>query len=378
MSAAAPPEGPRTVPGPLTAAGSIAADGPLAARTPLRAGVAQDLLARAGSAGPELSRLAPVVVPVPACGAAGAARFPEPAPPAGRAKRLRNWLTPRVPRLAGPLTDRDAGFGILMYHRFADPVPGLPEPTWNVPPAVLREQLAGLLDRRFVPARLDDLLDARLCGEPIDSRAFAVTIDDGYLNNLTAALPVFEALNIPATLFVATGYLGSPAPYPFDDWAAKGDPRVPRESWAPMTVPECRRFAASPLISLGVHTHTHQDFRGRPRAFAADVAESCRILRRDFGVENPAFAFPYGTPEIGYSRGELAAALRGTPVRAALTTADERVRPGTDPFDWGRFTATADDTAATLAAKLDGRFEALKNVTGRLHRGGACAAGVAE
>ena len=313
-------------------------------------------------------RTAPAPAAVPR---AGRRRFPSPDPPAGPARALREWLTPRLPTLAGPLADRDAGFGVLMYHRFADPVPGLPAPTWNVPPARLRRQLRGLLDLGFKPARLEDVLDARLAGEPVDPRAFVVTIDDGYQNNLTRGLPVFEALRVPVTLFVATGYLGSSDPYPFDDWAAKGDARAPRDAWRPMTTAECRAFAASPWVSLGAHTHTHQDFRGRPAEFAADVAECCRVLRRDFGVERPAFAFPFGTPELGYSRGELAAALRSTPVRAALTTADERVRPGDCPFDWGRFTATAHDTAGTLAAKLDGRFEAVKRLTARLHGGPA-------
>jgi hypothetical protein len=30
--------------------------------------------------------------------------------------------------------------------------------------------------------------------------------------------------------------------------------------------------------------------------------------------------------------------------------------PGDDPFDWGRMTATDDDTAATLAGKLSGWY----------------------
>ena len=294
-------------------------------------------------------------------------RFPPATPAAWTAGALRGWLTPRVPTLAGPLADRGAGFGVLMYHRFADPVPGLPAPTWNVPPAKLRRQLRGLLKLGFEPARLEDVIDARLAGEPVDPRAFVVTIDDGYRNNLTAGLPVFEALGVPVTLFVATGYLDSDEPYPFDDWDGKGDARAPRDAWAPMTTAECRRFAASPLVSLGAHTHTHQDFRGRPREFAADVRECCRVLRRDFGVERPAFAFPYGTPERGFSRGVLAEALKTTPVRAAFTTADERVREDSDVFDWGRFTATEFDTAATLAAKLDGRFEAVKRLSAKLH-----------
>ena len=332
----------------------------MSAAAPSQEPPARDRPTRGGGTGRPERRVRPVRRP-------SFPRFPPAMAAAWTAGALRGWLTPRVPTLAGPLADREAGTGVLMYHRFADPVPGLPAPTWNVPPAKLRRQLRGLLKLGFKPARLEDVVDARLAGEPVDPRAFVVTMDDGYRNNLTAGLPIFEALGVPVTLFVATGYLDSPDPYPFDDWAAKGDARAPREAWVPMTTAECRRFAASPLVSLGAHTHTHQDFRGRPREFAADVRACCGVLRREFGVERPAFAFPYGTPERGFSRGVLAEALRTTPVRAAVTTADERVRADSDVFDLGRFTATEFDTAATLAAKLDGRFEAVKRLTARLH-----------
>ena len=295
----------------------------------------------------------------------GALRFPTDNPPPPRAAAFRNWLTPRLALPLGPVVDRTAGTGVLMYHRFADPVRGLPEPTWNVPPDRLHAQLSGLLERGYRAARLEELLARIDAAEPIDPKSFVVTIDDGYLNNLTRGLPVFEALGVPVTLFVATGFVGSPCPYPFDDWAGKGHPTAPRESWAAMSAPELRRFADSEFVSLGVHTHTHQDFRGRPELFAADVAESCRALRRSFGVERPAFAFPYGTRERGFSGGELQRVVERTPVSCALTTADERVRCTSDRFDLGRFTATAADTGATLAAKLDGRFGAMKRLLGR-------------
>src|SRR6187455_3034553 len=52
-------------------------------------------------------------------------------------------------------------FGILMYHRVADVVPGQPEPTWNVTPTRLRHQLAGLLERGFQAWPLRKVLEYR-------------------------------------------------------------------------------------------------------------------------------------------------------------------------------------------------------------------------
>ena len=302
--------------------------------------------------------------------------FPPASKPPRGPYRLKPWLSGRLP-VCVPRPRPDGGFGVLMYHRVTDPVPGLPRPTWNVPPALFRAQLAGLLGRGFRPVRISEMLDraARSPGAgghaPPD-RAFAVTFDDGYLNNLTRALPVLEELGVPATVFVATAYLDGEGPFPFDDWPAKGDPRVPREAWAGMTTLQCRRLAASPLVELGAHTHTHQDFRGRPELFADDLRENCRQLASRFGVGRPTFAFPYGTAGEGFSGGALEAAARTAPVRCALTTEDVRVRPRDDPFRWGRFTASDADTAATLAAKLDGRFGTVKALWRGLRPRGGC------
>src|SRR5262245_43570119 len=55
-------------------------------------------------------------------------------------------------RCFGP-RQKDA-FGILMYHRITDSVPGFSPPTWNVPPAIFERQLRGLLRRGWRPLRL--------------------------------------------------------------------------------------------------------------------------------------------------------------------------------------------------------------------------------
>jgi peptidoglycan/xylan/chitin deacetylase (PgdA/CDA1 family) len=256
----------------------------------------------------------------------------------------------------------DGAFGILMYHRVAPVVPGLPTPTWNVTPERFRQQLMGLLRRGFQPWPLREVLEHAGHNRPVPEKTFVVTFDDGYANNYHFAWPILRELSVPATIFLATAYLDDGQPFPFDDWSAAGSPRAPRESWIPLTTRQCLEMQDDGLIELGAHTHTHGDFRGEPETLRRDLLECRSVLRAKFGLCEATFAFPYGTKRLGFSGPVLARAAEDAGVSCGLTTEREIVRPGTSPFDWGRFTAEQADTAATLALKLTGWFEQMRRM----------------
>ena len=253
-------------------------------------------------------------------------------------------------------------FGILMYHRIANPPLGRPKPTWNVPPALFEQQLRGLLARGWQAWPLRQVLACNERELPIPRKTFVVTFDDGYANNLIHAAPILTRLQVPATVFLATAYLDSQRPFPSDDWSAAGLPGVPSDTWRPLTTEECRRLSASGLIELGAHTHTHADFRGRADALADDLRQNLAILEARFGVQQPMFALPFGTKTDGFADHELVQAARAAGTTCCLTTEADLVRRGDQPFDWGRFAAEDHDTAGTLAAKLGGWHTALRKL----------------
>ena len=253
-------------------------------------------------------------------------------------------------------------FGILMYHRIAPLAPGVPDPTWNVTPERFRSQLAGLLASGYWAWPLRKVLEFHGRGRPVPRHVFVVTFDDGYDNVFRHAWPVLQELRVPATVFLATACLDSNVPFPCDDWTAAGSDRVPASHWRPLSTAQCRVMSADGLIELGTHTHTHGDFRGRPDELTDDLKTSLHVLRDRFGLTDATFAFPYGTRHLGFSGPELSAAAREAGVLCSLTTEDELVTPQVDPFEWGRFTAEDDDTAATLSAKLDGWYTAVRSI----------------
>jgi peptidoglycan/xylan/chitin deacetylase (PgdA/CDA1 family) len=284
---------------------------------------------------------------------------PAPAPraasPARRTTHTARQLAKRAIATAGLGLNRVFGtratgrFGILMYHRVADHVPGVESPTWNVTPAVFREQMAGLLARNFRPWPLRRLIQAHAEGQSPPPGTFAVTFDDGHDSVYRQAWPVLAELGIPATLFLPTAYIDDAGAFPFDDWPAAGGANVPGEAWRPMTSEQCREIAADGLVELGAHTHTHQDFCGRHEEFAADLHTNVEILRERFGIAAPSFAFPFGR-----ATAPMMASVRREGASCALTTSGVLVDAKNSPFGWGRFNVESWDTAATLAAKLSG------------------------
>jgi peptidoglycan/xylan/chitin deacetylase (PgdA/CDA1 family) len=121
----------------------------------------------------------------------------------GEAKR---WL-----RLTG--RSHRIGVPILMYHRVhkatSDP--------WGicVSPPHFNEQMERL-SRYFSPVPLGELVALLTTGQ-LPERAVAVTFDDGYADNLWNAKPILRRWGVPATVFVASGYLGQPQGFWWDE-----------------------------------------------------------------------------------------------------------------------------------------------------------------
>lgn len=94
---------------------------------------------------------------------------------------------------------------VLIYHRV------LParDPMYPYDPdaGAFRQQMTTLRED-FRVLRLGDALEA-LAGQRLPERAVAVTFDDGFADNCECALPVLRDLGLPATFFVASGYLGN-------------------------------------------------------------------------------------------------------------------------------------------------------------------------
>lgn len=106
-----------------------------------------------------------------------------------------------LPLLAWPPLART--LTILIYHRVL-PAPDPLRPGEAV--AAVFDRHMGFLARHFSVLPLVEA-GQRLREGRLPRRACCITFDDGYADNLTVALPILEKHGLPATVFVATGYL---------------------------------------------------------------------------------------------------------------------------------------------------------------------------
>ena len=175
-------------------------------------------------------------------------------------------------------TNRDA---ILMYHSVRDPA-RVREGTSDISVTEFRRHLA-YFDREF------EIVDLAALREPAPARKrIALTFDDGYRDFYTNVLPVLHEFDVPATVFVITGFL---------------DNANPREQvmntghlFDTLTGEQVRDLADDPLVTVGNHTRTHHDLgrHDRREIVEAEVLGAKRDLEDRFGIEIDRFSYPNG------------------------------------------------------------------------------------
>ena len=88
------------------------------------------------------------------------------------------------------------------------------------------DEVLGQFARHYRFVTLDDAVEMIAGRKPMIHNAMVLTFDDGYRNNLTEALPVLEKHGVPATFYIATGFVETGASYWIDrlDYALQKAP----------------------------------------------------------------------------------------------------------------------------------------------------------
>ncbi len=111
-----------------------------------------------------------------------------------------------IGRIYRKMTDSHGAI-ILMYHSIPDPERAIwIDPTNTVPSELFEQQIHYLYRNRRVIS-MSELVDAISHKKNIEKETVVVTFDDGYLDNLEVAAPILKHYDMPATLYLPTGYI---------------------------------------------------------------------------------------------------------------------------------------------------------------------------
>jgi len=150
-------------------------------------------------------------------------------------------------------------------------------------------------------------VSAFLAGEPLAPKSFALSFDDGYLDNFRYAFPVLCKYNFHMLLFVVTSWLGigeardilslstpSPSHRQCKEQIANGYADDVMLRWS-----EIRKMRDSGLVSVHSHSHSHVS---RPAVsnpamqqyLADDLTRSRKALQEQLGEVSSHYCWPRG------------------------------------------------------------------------------------
>lgn len=315
---------------------------------------------------------------------------------------MTDFLTKSLLHMLSPGGERGR-LSILIYHRvLAVPDPFAP---WAIGAEAFECHMKALR-RYFTVIPLPEAI-VRLSSEALPPRAACVTFDDGYRDNLTNALPILDRQAIPATVFVASGFLDGGrmwndtiaeamrtmpngqldladlglGRYCIDDEMSRLQAMadlLPRVKYLPHTrrlevaeqigersnvdLPSDLMLSSEEVgrlhsagVSIGGHTLNHPILAGLDDdAARREISENRERLTEITGKPVSVFAYPNGRPGRDYTAAH-ARMVRECGYMGAVSTATGVATRDTDAYQLPRFTpwdATPGRFALRLARNL--------------------------
>jgi peptidoglycan/xylan/chitin deacetylase (PgdA/CDA1 family) len=194
--------------------------------------------------------------------------------PAGSAAQVAiRWPSP-IPGLQ-PSPSFFLRIPILMYHRIVpaglagDSLPGL-----VISPALFDAQLGALHAAGWHTVTVAQISQALLLRRALPPRTFAISIDDGWNDGYTYALPILQRYGFHATYYVIAGRVGV---------------------WKNVLSPAQLRALVAAGMEIGDHTLNHRELPSLSAAqMHVQVATAAQLLAGFVGQRPTTFAYPSG------------------------------------------------------------------------------------
>lgn len=173
---------------------------------------------------------------------------------------------------------------VLMYHSIG--IGAAPRfKKFVVDPGEFSDQMDYLSSSGYQTVTALDLLDSWSAKRPLPARPVVLTFDDAYADFESTALPILLERHCTATLFVATGYVGSTAQW--NRSAGEGDRAI--LSW------QALRDVSKHGIEMAAHSHTHPQLdRLSPAVLRDEIYAPKYLLEDRLSLPVQGFAYPFG------------------------------------------------------------------------------------
>lgn len=228
---------------------------------------------------------------------------------------------------------------ILAYHGVAHPRAREDPHFLLVGPERFRAQVESLRGAGFEFVTVAELA-ARAAGGTPPPGLVALSFDDGLQDNHEVVLPILREQRIPATVYVTTGFIGTPYPWITGLTAIRL-----------MNEDELRELARAG-VELGAHTVSHPDLSQLDeQECLREMVESRDALERITSTEVRTFAYPF----CHYGDAAVAAARRAGFV-AAVTC---HGRGSWSPLTLKRAMITGKDGHASFLLKVGDAYQPL-------------------
>jgi peptidoglycan/xylan/chitin deacetylase (PgdA/CDA1 family) len=230
-----------------------------------------------------------------------------------------------VPPPSAP--DRSVRVPVLTYHRVA-PLSAVGLTDLKVDPANFVAELAALSEAGYHTIHQAQLFDALYKGTPLPPKPIIISVDDGYVDDVTRILPALERYHMVATFFVITGRTTEPGFLSAD---------------------QIRQLDQAGM-DIGDHTAHHVDLRALTASeLQSETAGSRTVLDRILGHPVYFFAYPFGA-----FNDAVVAAVRDAGFSMAYTTAGGDTESTSAPLTMPRIHVGRAETPSGLLSELGG------------------------
>lgn len=231
---------------------------------------------------------------------------------------------------------------ILTYHQieFAPPK-GAPYRGLYVSPSSFKRQMAFLKLLGYRGLSLSGLMPY-LRGE-LQGKVVGISFDDGYLNNLTNALPVLQKYGFTSTCYAVSQLLGKT-----NEW----DRRIGIAQTPLMTAAQLETWVDGGQ-EVGAHTRHHAHLTQIEASSCLDEIELSKTeLESMTHAPVPHFCYPYGD-----FNDETAAMVRRAGFQSATTTQRSRCHAGEDLMKLPRVPVLRTTSLLSFGIKLFTSYE---------------------